>query len=105
ALTASALTRTAQHPIYPWQKVVTVNYNAVEKLNVNAGAGNDRFAVQSVPSDTSVAFDGGSGANTLDYSAYVGDLLVDLPLGSATALAGGIKNIQNVTGSQGNDLS
>jgi hypothetical protein len=51
-----------------------------------------------------VALDGGGGINTLDYSAYVGNVLVDLPLGVATGLSGGIRHIQNVTGSQGNDL-
>jgi Ca2+-binding RTX toxin-like protein len=34
----------------------------------------------------------------------VGNVLVDLPLGVATGLSGGIRHIENVTGSQGNDL-
>jgi Ca2+-binding RTX toxin-like protein len=34
----------------------------------------------------------------------VGNVLVDLPLGVATGLSGGISHIENVTGSQGNDL-
>jgi Ca2+-binding RTX toxin-like protein len=50
------------------------------------------------------SLDGQGGTNTLDYAAYTGDLVVDLPLGTATAVAGGIQNIGNVTGSIGNDL-
>jgi Ca2+-binding RTX toxin-like protein len=48
--------------------------------------------------------DGGGGTSTLDYSNYLGNITVDLPLSLATAVAGAISNIQNVTGSQGNDL-
>ncbi len=51
-----------------------------------------------------LAIDGGGGVNALDYSAYVGDVTVNLPLGTATGLDGGIANIRNVTGSVGNDL-
>jgi hypothetical protein len=51
-----------------------------------------------------VTLDGGGGTNTLDYSQYVGDIAVNLPLGTATGLTGGIQNIQSVTGSIGNDL-
>src|SRR5262249_42280889 len=40
---------------------------------------------------------------TIDYSSYSGDIMVNLPLGTATGLAG-ISNIQNVIGSIGNDL-
>lgn len=47
---------------------------------------------------------GGGGTNTLDYSNSSGNVLVDLPLGSATNVARGIANIQNVAGSQGNDI-
>jgi hypothetical protein len=71
--------------------------------NVIGGAGTDTFAFQSGGRLTG-KLDGGGGLNTLDYSAYVGDVMVVLPLGLATGFAGGIANIQNVTGSQGNDL-
>jgi hypothetical protein len=65
--------------------------------------GNETFAFQDLPANMQLTLDGGGGTNTLDYSQYVGDVTVDLPLGVATGLAG-ITNIQNVTGSQGNDL-
>jgi Ca2+-binding RTX toxin-like protein len=51
-----------------------------------------------------MVLDAGGATNTLDYSQYVGNVTVDLPLGIATGLTGGISNIRNVTGSQGNDL-
>jgi parallel beta-helix repeat protein len=48
------------------------------------------------------------GVNTLDYSAYTGDIIVDLALGLATGVAGGagggVYHIANVIGSIGNDL-
>ncbi len=47
--------------------------------------------------------DGGAGANILDYSAVTGNVTVDLPLGTATDL-GGVRDIQNVVGSQGSDV-
>jgi hypothetical protein len=46
--------------------------------------------------------DGGGGLNTLDYSAYVTGIAVDLGSGTATG-AGGISNIQNAIGSNAND--
>jgi hypothetical protein len=71
--------------------------------NLTGGASGDTFQVQTGGSlDGQV--DGGGGTNALDYSAYRGDVTVDLPLGFATALAGGVRNIQNVTGSLGNDI-
>jgi hypothetical protein len=48
------------------------------------------------------------GVNTLDYSAYTGDIIVDLALGLATGVAGGaaggVYHIANVIGSIGNDV-
>src|SRR5438445_7133078 len=41
--------------------------------------------------------DGRGGSNTLDYSMYTGNVVVNLPLSSATGVGGGIANIQNVT--------
>jgi hypothetical protein len=70
---------------------------------ITAGSGNDTFQVFTGASITG-ALDGGGGANTLDYSQYAGNILVDLLLGSATAVGGSIANIQQIKGSQGNDL-
>ena len=50
----------------------------------------------------------GGGINTLNYSGYTGDVTVNLPLHLASLVnqmaANSIFNIQNVTGSIGNDL-
>jgi Ca2+-binding RTX toxin-like protein len=73
-------------------------------VTLQTGAGNDVFRIHDVTSVPALAIDGGGGSNTLDYSAFVGNVLVDLPLGVATGLSGGIRHIENVTGSQGNDL-
>jgi hypothetical protein len=74
-------------------------------LVVNAGSGNTTFQAKTLPAtNTAITLKGGSGVNTLDYSNYVGNITVDLPLGVATGFSGGISNIENVTGSQGNDL-
>jgi hypothetical protein len=71
--------------------------------NLTGGSQADTFKFVTGGSVTG-AINGGGGVNTLDYSAYVGDIVVDLALGTATAVSGGIANIQNVTGSQGDDL-
>src|SRR5262245_17316531 len=51
---------------------------------------------------------GGGGTNTLDYTAYPGDLLVNLYPGSATGVAGGalgkVFSVGNLTGGPGNDI-
>jgi len=72
-------------------------------VTVAGDGGNETFAFQDLPANMQMTLDGGGGTNTLDYSQFVGDVTVNLPLGVATGLAG-ITNIQNVTGSQGNDL-
>jgi Ca2+-binding RTX toxin-like protein len=48
-----------------------------------------------------VTLDGGPGTNTLDYSAFTGNVLVNLRLNSATGVLGGLSNIQNVAGGTG----
>jgi hypothetical protein len=73
--------------------------DAAAPVTLQTGAGNDVFRIHDVTSVPALAIDGGGGSNTLDYSAYVGNVLVDLPLGVATGLSGGIRHIENVTGS------
>jgi hypothetical protein len=66
--------------------------------------GNETFAMQSLPStQVPPTINAGGSNNTLDYSAFTGDIKVNLRLGTATELAG-ISGIQNVTGSIGNNL-
>jgi hypothetical protein len=71
--------------------------------NLTGGVASDVFQVRTGGS-LSGGLNGGAGTNTLDYSPYVGNVTVVLPLGVATGLTRGISNIQNVTGSIGNDL-
>jgi hypothetical protein len=73
-------------------------------LTVNGSAADETFAVKAVPPGVQVRIDGGGGNNTLDYSGYTGDICVNLLLGKASALHGGIANFENVIGSIGNDL-
>jgi len=69
------------------------------------GSGNNTFSVLNQTNAPSLTLNGGTGGtNTLDYSNYIGDILVDLRLGVATGADGGISEFTNVIGSQGNDL-
>jgi Ca2+-binding RTX toxin-like protein len=71
--------------------------------NLHGGAAADRFVIETGAS-LSGQIDGGAGVNALDYSGYVGDITVDLPLGLASAVGGGVSHIQDITGSIGDDL-
>jgi hypothetical protein len=74
-----------------------------EMTNLRGGSGDDTFRLDqngNVPG----TIDGGTGTNTLDYSAYTGNIVVDLLLKSATRVSGQVVNIQNVTGSAGNGI-
>ena len=83
---------------------IDLQLGAGSSVSVRGDAGNERFVLKGLPPGVRVRIDGGGGANTLDYSAWMGDVTVDLPLGTATGLAGGISAIQNVVGSVGNDV-
>jgi hypothetical protein len=71
--------------------------------NVASTPTNDVFRVHDFTNAPAITINAGNGTNTLDYSAYTGDVTVNLRLGKATGLAV-ISDIQNVTGSIGNDL-
>jgi hypothetical protein len=71
--------------------------------NISAGSGNDSFALSGAGELTG-NIDGGGGVNSLSYSGYPGNVIVDLLLDSATAVLGGVHDIQNVTGGNGNNL-
>ena len=83
--------------------IMVVGLNISGFQSVTGGPSGDTFAFQTGGS-LSGSIDGGGGVNTLDYSGFVGDLNVNLSLSTATAVGQGIANIQNVTGSRGNDL-
>ncbi len=71
--------------------------------NLTGGASTDTFAFAGGGS-VSGAIDGGGGTNTLDYSAYSGDIRVDLLLHTASLVGQGVFNVANVLGSRGDDL-
>jgi hypothetical protein len=71
--------------------------------NLTGGSQADTFAFVNGGSVTG-AVNGGGGTNALDYSAYGGDIVVDLALGTATGVGGGVAGIANLTGSVGNDV-
>jgi Ca2+-binding RTX toxin-like protein len=71
--------------------------------NLTGGVQNDRF-VFADGKGVSGKIDGGGGTNTLDDSAYLTNVSVDLVAGAATNVTGGVTNIQNVTGGHGNDI-
>jgi hypothetical protein len=75
----------------------------VSLQNLTGGSSSDVFNFQTGGS-LAGKLDGGGGTNTLDYSAYVGEIVVDLPKAVATGAGNGIANIRNVNGSIGNDL-
>jgi Ca2+-binding RTX toxin-like protein len=82
----------------------TISYAKVPTVMLDGGTGNETFEIKSFAPTLQFTITGGAGINTLDYAAFSGNVTVDLRLGLATGLTGGISNIQNVTGSKGNDI-
>ena len=78
-------------------------FGIAANTTLNTGPGNN--TVKMLGGFSSPLTVNGQGAfNTLDYSGYTGDVTVDLPLGYATFISGGISGFQNVIGSNGNDI-
>jgi RTX calcium-binding nonapeptide repeat (4 copies) len=77
----------------------------VSFANLVGGPGVDRF--QFAPSgQLSGTIDGGRGGDWLDYSQFRAAVTVNLTTGAATAVRGGVANIQNVRGGpRGNTLT
>lgn len=69
--------------------------------NLIGGTNADTFVFQDAAS-TAGTIDGGTGTNTLDYSAYTTAVTVNLLAGTATGTAG-VSNISTVLGGSGND--
>jgi len=68
--------------------------------NLSGGSDTDLFTFVDGQGITG-NLDGGGGTNTLDYSAYTTNVIVDLQTDSATGVGGSIANIQNVNGGNG----
>jgi hypothetical protein len=84
-------------------QVLATNPVLPTTLSIIGTAGNDTYRF---PTGASIGgtISGGGGSDTLDYSGYKGDIQVNLLLGTATGVGGGISGIENVIGSIGNDL-
>jgi hypothetical protein len=83
----------------PASAPISISLGTGSGLNVYGGSGGNVFHVNSAPSFP-LTIDGGTGANTLDYSAYTGNVIVDLQTGFATGIAGGLSgNFVNLHGS------
>jgi hypothetical protein len=79
--------------------------NPGSSVAVQGGLGDKTFALlRGALPGVSLSINAGGGSNTLDYSAWLGDIAVNLQQGTATGVDGGISHIANVTGSVGNDL-
>jgi hypothetical protein len=78
-----------------------LSFNSVQTLI--GGAAADTFAFHTGGSLTG-SINGGGGTNTLDYTAYQGNITVDLALNMASLVGQGVFNVENVNGSRGNDL-
>jgi hypothetical protein len=74
--------------------------NTTYNTTLLTGPGDQTFNVQSVPIGVAIALDAGSDTNTLDYTGYTGNVVVDLPLGMATGFSS-ISNIYRVKGASG----
>src|SRR5439155_2126523 len=108
-----------------------LRYATVESLTLDAGSGSDTIQVESSAAGTAVlvragfgddtlkvglvgadalagslTLDGQGGSDTLDYSRFFfpNAARVNLALGTATGVAGGVSNIENVTGGPGDDI-
>jgi hypothetical protein len=75
-----------------------VSFTSVQ--NLTGGADTDTFTFADGPGVDGI-IDGRGGTNTLDYSAYTGNIIVNLQINAATSVGNGLANIQNVTGSGG----
>jgi Ca2+-binding RTX toxin-like protein len=71
--------------------------------NLVGGTSSDTFQIAPTGHLSGSITDPG-GTNTIDYSQWSTGIVVDLLLGSATAIDGGIQGIDNVTGGNGNDI-
>jgi Ca2+-binding RTX toxin-like protein len=74
----------------------------VTMQNLIGGAAADAF--QMAPAGVSGNIAGGAGTDTLDYSSFAADILVDLLTHRATAVGGLVFDIENVTGGAGDDI-
>jgi hypothetical protein len=76
--------------------------NTTFNTRLSTGAGDKTFNLQVAPQGVALNLDAGSGTNTLDYTGYAGNVLVNLnpSIHAATGFSS-ISGIQNVKGASG----
>jgi Ca2+-binding RTX toxin-like protein len=88
--------------------IAVVSTAAATPVTILAGFGNDTIRVGDAGNPATllgtVTVNGEGGIDTLDYTAFTSAVRVNLGLGTATALAGGISGIENASGGLGNDI-
>jgi hypothetical protein len=79
-----------------------VGQNTTLNTSLLTGAGDKTFNMQAASQGMALTLNAGSGTNTLDYTGYAGNVLVNLnpSIHAATGFSG-ISNIQNVKGASG----
>ena len=83
----------------------TLNNSQANFPNIESLRGStirDRFVLAPI-AQLAGNIDGGTGNNTLDYSAWLADITVNLKTGKAVGIAGLVSNIGAVIGGAGND--
>jgi len=81
------------------------NLNAtapISQVNITGGGAGDSLVFANGGTLNGGFFDGGGGANSLDYTLYATAVTVNLGTATATA-TGDIANVQNILGGSGND--
>jgi Ca2+-binding RTX toxin-like protein len=106
---ADSLTRGNRNPAFPWDSIVTVGFDGLENLAINAGGGNDVISARGMTSGPRLLFDGGRGDDRLEGSAGA-DVLVGgegediLEAGAGRNLLIGGAGSDRLLGGTGDDL-
>ena len=80
----------------------TFTIGGAQTVSLAGGAGADQFQLDAGAGVTG-SIDGGADGDTLDYSAATTGVTVNLATATGTNIAGGLTEVENVTGGTGND--
>jgi Ca2+-binding RTX toxin-like protein len=87
--------------VLPGGPDVPLSYFGIESLT--GGSRDDEFRVAGGTATVAGTIDGRDGVDTIVYSGREAGILVNMTTGAATGVVGGIRNLENATGSHGND--
>jgi len=83
---------------------VTYDGNSIEKIVTGSGDDTFIFSADGIWfNDGNGVIDGGDGVDSVDYSVYTNDVVVNLFAGTATGISA-ISNVENALGGSGNDI-